>query len=360
MLVFLTTAEHAYTIKAFLQGSRTALTRRVITLSYRELLSWRRLPFGVYVLADVDRLSGADAEAVTQRLDALRHARPGVRVLNDPRRSLGRCALLARLFADGVNDFRAVPLPELNAAGAQALRYPVFLRQSVEHTGALTPPLPDAKALWVAIGALPGRGIDPQGCLVVEFVDVRNAQGLYEKYSALRVGDTLIANDLSVHTDWVCKGEAHEFSSEEWQRRDLDFQHRNPHSAALWPVFQLAGIEYGRVDYAFSGGRLQVFEINTNPYLAPPDDASAADRPSLTLRQAHLVDAFLSLLPNESRGRGSGWVPGARGKDRVDAPTRARRAVRALLRQAGALALEHECWALRERLRHRWNRDARA
>ncbi len=30
-------------------------------------------------------------------------------------------------------------------------------------------------------------------------------------------------------------------------------------------VFQRAGIDYGRIDYTVANGRIQVFEINTNP-----------------------------------------------------------------------------------------------
>ena len=35
----------------------------------------------------------------------------------------------------------------------------------------------------------------------------------------------------------------------------------------MWDVFRLANIEFGRVDYGFCRGALQVWEINTNPTL---------------------------------------------------------------------------------------------
>ena len=42
-------------------------------------------------------------------------------------------------------------------------------------------------------------------------------------------------------------------------------------------VFDVAGIEYGRADFGIYRGRVQVYEINTNPHVAP-----ASDHPSTT------------------------------------------------------------------------------
>jgi hypothetical protein len=39
----------------------------------------------------------------------------------------------------------------------------------------------------------------------------------------------------------------------------------NPHEAWLRRVCELGGVEYGRVDYGMLDGRLQLWEINTNP-----------------------------------------------------------------------------------------------
>src|SRR5678816_652589 len=39
----------------------------------------------------------------------------------------------------------------------------------------------------------------------------------------------------------------------------------NPHEAELRRIFDLAGIDYGRIDYAMVGGRIETWEINLNP-----------------------------------------------------------------------------------------------
>jgi hypothetical protein len=50
----------------------------------------------------------------------------------------------------------------------------------------------------------------------------------------------------------------------EMERRYLE---TNPHEQDLRKIFRLARIDYGRIDYAMLGDRLQVWEINTNPHI---------------------------------------------------------------------------------------------
>jgi hypothetical protein len=39
----------------------------------------------------------------------------------------------------------------------------------------------------------------------------------------------------------------------------------NPHAELLREIFRIAHIDFGRVDYGIVNGRIEVFEINTNP-----------------------------------------------------------------------------------------------
>jgi hypothetical protein len=70
----------------------------------------------------------------------------------------------------------------------------------------------------------------------------------------------------------VVKGVPGELRSAEWGRREPEFQRDNPHVERLRPVFELADLEYGRIDHALANGRPRVLEINTNPM---PDAALA-------------------------------------------------------------------------------------
>jgi hypothetical protein len=53
---------------------------------------------------------------------------------------------------------------------------------------------------------------------------------------------------------------------------------QNPFAEHLRKVFDVAGIEYGRADFGFLNGRIQVFEINTNPHVAPAEPHPSATR----------------------------------------------------------------------------------
>lgn len=348
MLVFLTTAPHRYTLGSLLERSRTPLAGRVIWLSYGEFLSWPRLPAGDYLFADVDRLGPAEAEAVAARIAALRAADPDCRMLNHPLHSLGRLALLQRLHASGANDFQARRADQ----PMTGLRYPVFVREAVEHKGAVGGLIDAEPALQRVLATLADGPRPLSAYLVVEFVDVRNAEGYYEKYSVLRVGERLIASDLSFNDRWITKGDPDEAVVPGDLERDAAFQRDNPHAGRLREVFRLAGIDYGRVDYAFAAGRLQVFEINTNPMLPVPADADGPYRAS-TERYASAVAEAFAALPRHGEPERWRVVAGAVGRPCIDGGSRARNGLRRVLRALRCLALEAPLLRAATALRHR-------
>ena len=190
----------------------------------------------------------------------------------------------------------------------------MFIREAIEHRGAVGGLIDDAAALDTALAALAAGPLPLSGYLVIEFVDVRNADGHYEKYSVLKVGERLIASDLSFNDRWICKGDPDEAIVPGDIARDAAFQRDNPHAEPLRAVFALAGIDYGRVDYAFSSGRMQVFEINSNPMLPVPALADEAYRPSTERYAAAARFEAFAALPGFDRPRNAGaaWrVPSA-------------------------------------------------
>jgi hypothetical protein len=61
----------------------------------------------------------------------------------------------------------------------------------------------------------------------------------------------------------------------ELYEEEYDFIATNPFAEALRPVFDIAGVDYGRVDFGLVAGRPQIYEINTNPDIKlrpPPGD----------------------------------------------------------------------------------------
>ncbi|HLX69399.1 MAG TPA: hypothetical protein VKV04_07215 [Verrucomicrobiae bacterium] len=69
-------------------------------------------------------------------------------------------------------------------------------------------------------------------------------------------------------------------------QRQREFLEKNPHASALREIFDLARIEYGRCDYSVVNGRLQVWEINTNPIIMR---AREEYRPAEVVNQEHFA-----------------------------------------------------------------------
>ena len=94
---------------------------------------------------------------------------------------------------------------------------------------------------------------------------------------------------------WFVKGRTRIVSKaivDEEQR----YVEENPHAEVLRERFALANVEYGRIDYGFVNGRLQVYEINTNPTIvggrAGARKTGDQRRPKRRLLTSHLVEAF--------------------------------------------------------------------
>ena len=185
----------------------------------------------------------------------------GCSVLNDPARFVGRLDLLRRLYAAGINRFTAypavpTPLPE---------RWPVFLRLVAGHRRPLTGLLAIAAELAHQTIAALDAGVPPEQLIVVEFSAEPLACGLWRKLSVYRVGDRLFANSCVHDRSWVAKIRKDGIAPADVYADELRIMRENPYGQAMLRVFELAGVDYGRVDFGLVADRPSVWEINTNP-----------------------------------------------------------------------------------------------
>ena len=111
-------------------------------------------------------------------------------------------------------------------------------------------------------------GDESREVVAVEFIDTADSEGLYRKYSAFRVGDQIVPRHVFFSREWMQKQA--DLTDPAYLEEERAYVETNPHRGAVLDVFELARIEYGRVDYSILDGRLQVWEINTNPSLAGP------------------------------------------------------------------------------------------
>jgi hypothetical protein len=220
---------------------------------------------GHYIFADLERLSPDQALRARWLWEELARSSRGARLLNHPTRAMRRYELLRVLHERGINTFDVYRLTE----GRWPARYPVFLRGENDHGGARSGLLRTRHELEDAIAAVERDRGSREGVLITEFCDTADDQGLYRKYSAFVVGDTVFPKNVLFSKHWVLKRT--DLLEEDLLREERAHVETNPHADRLREIFRLARIEYGRVDYGLLNGAIQVWEINTNPHVTSLD-----------------------------------------------------------------------------------------
>jgi hypothetical protein len=243
---FVTTRRNRTPIDVYLRAEGRALAGTLAPMTYDELFAAREPAGGTFCFADLELLSAAERER------AARIGERGARLLNHPTRSLVREDLLRALHAKGINRF------QVSRPGETPSRFPVFLRGR-DHGGSRSPLLRSQAELDAALcGA-------PADTLVVGFLDTADGAGIYRKYGAFVVGDRILPRHLFFSRHWVVKD--WDLLDEGKLAEEIRYLEENPHEAQLKEIFRVAGIEYGRMDYSMLDGRVQAWEINTNPVI---------------------------------------------------------------------------------------------
>ena len=301
-MIFLLDARDPRTVLDWLASDRgQPIADRVRVVTYQELLRQPRLPAETCIFGDLETITPAQRRLASAAWDAFGSA--GVRCLNDPRKVYGRHELLRKLHALGRNDFRAYRLDELPAAP----RFPVFVRREREHDGALTELLPDQAALRSALRRLawPRTRHRRDDLLVVEYRDSSTGDGRHVRLAALRVGDAIVPRYYTFSHHWMVKTDRR-LVDPSLAAIEHEYVTKNPHREWIRETFEIAEIEYGRIDYGLVDGRPQVWEINTNPSLgrrvrssertrAITPEQRALQEPSLRLAHAATRSALLEL-----------------------------------------------------------------
>lgn len=259
MIHFLVPSTQDVGIKDYLDVFGAPLRNDFRILHYEDLVNQKEFPRGTYVLAALDQLNAANACLLSEIYRQLKGA-PGIRFLNDPVKTLRRFDLLAELKRRGLNEFSALRAGE----DWKDVRFPVFLRNERLHEGALSPLLNSEREIRKAIGRSLIQGHKLKDLLVVEFCDTADEAGYYRKYAAFVVGGKVIPRSLNYGREWMLKHSQTEFTLPMVQE-ELEFVLRNPHEQQLLKIFELAQVEYGRIDYSIKNGSVQTWEINLNP-----------------------------------------------------------------------------------------------
>lgn len=245
--------------------------------------------------------------------------RAGIRALNDPALFLGRYGLLRGLCRAGLNSFNAYRVD----SGERPSKWPVFLRLEGNHSSPVSGLLQNEQELEDALQRAIDDGAPRSTLLIIEYAAEPVTSGVYRKLSVFRIGDRLLGYTCVHEDNWLVKYGKSGIATPELYDEEYSFVAQNPYAAAVRPAFELAGIEYGRVDFGIVGGRTQVYEINSNPHieLRPKDVPNARRGESFSLFRTNYIDAMNS-IDDASRG------------DWKEKPFAALRKMRALQRRA--------------------------
>ncbi|HEY1385609.1 MAG TPA: hypothetical protein VGF43_18430 [Dongiaceae bacterium] len=263
MLYYVTRELHSYTIDKLLASFATSWLPRpefVQPVSYETLLALKRAPIGNYVFTDVDRLSGYEVDAAAEIVKSVTAAAPAALISNPPHRVLNRYALLRRLYESGINSFNVWRLDEERAPTA----YPVFIRREQDALGPESGLLRNEGEYRAAVAALQASGKGLTGRIAVQYVSTAGGDGLHRKYGVFGIRGRMVPQNLMTAESWVVKSDSRDPDADMTEEEER-FVTANPHADQLREIFRIAHIDFGRVDYGIVDGRIEVFEINTNP-----------------------------------------------------------------------------------------------
>lgn len=228
-----------------------------------------------------------------------RLTKAGIRALNDPALFLGRYGLLRGLSRAGINDFNAYRVESAETPS----KWPVFLRLEGNHSYPVSGLLHNEQELEDALRRAIDDGAPRSTLLIIEYAAEPVQSGIYRKLSVFRIGDRLLGYTCVHEDNWLVKYGKLGIATPELYDEEYSFVAQNPHAAAVMPAFELAGIEYGRVDFGIVGGRPQIYEINTNPHidLRPKCVPNVRRGESLSLFRTKYIDA-MNAIDDSSRG----------------------------------------------------------
>jgi hypothetical protein len=314
MLTFFATQDHLYTFGGLWQfvGKSPAIKVR----SYEWLFVQQALSGGTYVFTDIERLSSHELVLAAAAASTLRGR--GNRVLNDPARALCRPDLLQRLHTRGINRFRAYPASQ----EPRPARFPVFLKGAAEHVQRYTDLIADQTALDARLAELMGDGIALRDLLVIEFAAKPIRDGAYRKHSVFRVGEHFLPHTPVIEDRWYVKYGKAGFSTPEELEAAVREMNENSFADVMEPVFKLASIDYGRVDFGFDEQGLAVYEINTNPALGRRIEHQNADYQDTCNRSSQAICEVIASLSSSGNQTNLPWLSKQRWWQRRQRPKR--------------------------------------
>ena len=290
MIFFVAPAQETWCMEAYLDQYGGKLLTRIKILTFEDIAAQQGLSPGTYILSAIDQLSPTEREIAELCWKELSRASSEITLVNQPAEVLCRYDLLKTCFELKRNTFHVARASNFY----RCQNFPVFIRPEHEHTGSLTSLLYTPQQLALALAKTLRHGYRLRDLIIVEYRETVDSSGIFREYCASIVGDRIIPQALVHNYNWVTKWEGRLIDAEK-AREEREYVESNPHADWLRKTFELAKIQYGRIDYGFRCGSPQVWEINTNPMIVrpsgwPPSSTMTAEQRNL---RAPMRDRFL-------------------------------------------------------------------
>lgn len=305
MIQFFATRRHRSLVHNFLDSWSPADRTLVHAVPYEKFPLVKSLANGVCVFIDLERLVPAEFSLAIKLANAVRALPEHYTVLNDPALYLGRFNLQKTLHERGINHFAVYRVDELD----DRLKFPVFIRSDLDHNGPLTPLLHSRAELNAALQKLPPKKTFlRQRLMVVEYCDCADTDGAFRKYSVMNVAGTLIPRHVLFSNDWATK--TPDSVNEKTVAAEIEFTENFPHAQPVREIFRIANLDYGRIDYGLKDGRIQVWEINTNPTVVPlRENIDPRRMPAQSCSAQKIVEALRKLAQRHPPGTARPFKP---------------------------------------------------
>lgn len=292
MIFFLYTSVNPGPIRRYLRSSwARRLTAKMYPLTYEQFTNQKEYPPGIYIFADLELLDAALRQSVITIFHRLER-QPQTLCLNHPQKTLLRYPLLKELFQNNINAY-AVYRGTDDLSG---VKFPVFIRNATDHCGPQTELIDNHTSLTSSLAKLSGNNphIDSHEWLVCEFCNTADQNGIYRKYSSFIINGKIISRHIFFSRQWEVKDK--DLYDEQFCREERDYFQNNPHQKELSAIFCFASLNYGRIDYAMHSGKVQVWEINTNPIILTPEMSGKPERLDIHTKFSDEIEKTLEEL----------------------------------------------------------------
>ena len=289
MIYFIFNRNNSFTLKRYLEGRGKSLADRIGIIYHDQLQDLEQIQCSTLIFSDLDFLDQQELTIMSGIYKELATNYPQIKLLNDPAKLKLRYDLLRSLFDQGMNPFNVYRFGE----PLDNIRFPVFIRQENGHLGALTGLIYSHNDLRKNQLFVNLKGYTTRELLIVEYIHVAESNGLFKKYSALKVHDKIYPRHLDYSYHWVVKfsDSLDERFEEEYFAELQEFRQNIPHRAWVEKVFEMAGVDYGRIDYSIYRSKPVLWEINQNPTFGRSSEESSIP----------LINEFRTVFNNQLR-----------------------------------------------------------